>query len=92
MAYVNEEYTQAFSENLKRLIKAKNLTIQQIASASPKNKKDSFDRSNLRRIIKGKGNITLSKLFQLAKGMNVHPKELLDFDFNGQEGSHVKKE
>jgi DNA-binding Xre family transcriptional regulator len=39
----------------------------------------SIDESKISKIEKGKFNITISTLLELAKGLEVEPKELLDF-------------
>ena len=40
-----------------------------------------LDYADLNKIEKGKRNITLTTIAELARGLNVHPKELFDFDF-----------
>ncbi|TXD81178.1 helix-turn-helix transcriptional regulator [Subsaximicrobium wynnwilliamsii] len=39
------------------------------------------DHSQISRIEKGQVSIQLTTLFELARGLDVHPKELLDFKF-----------
>ena len=41
-----------------------------------------IDYSDISKIEKGKINIQLLTVFELAKGLNIHPKELFDFDFS----------
>ena len=36
--------------------------------------------SDISKFAKGRVNITLSTIMELAKGLDVHPKELFDFD------------
>ncbi|GGH12130.1 helix-turn-helix domain-containing protein [Mucilaginibacter phyllosphaerae] len=38
-----------------------------------------LDESNISKIENGKVNIQLSTIFELAKGLGIEPKELLDF-------------
>ncbi len=39
-----------------------------------------LDDSDISKYAKGRINITLSTIMELAKGLNVHPRELFDFD------------
>ncbi|WP_223678192.1 MULTISPECIES: helix-turn-helix domain-containing protein [Flavobacterium] len=41
-----------------------------------------IDHSNISKIEKGEINIQLSTILQLSQGLNIHPKELFDFDFD----------
>ena len=40
------------------------------------------DFSNISKIEKGEINIQLGTVMELAKGLNVHPRELFDFKFD----------
>jgi transcriptional regulator with XRE-family HTH domain len=40
-----------------------------------------LDESNISKMENGKINIQLSTIFELAKGLNVEPKDLLDFKY-----------
>lgn len=39
-----------------------------------------LDDSDISKFSKGRVNVTLSTIMELAKGLDVHPKELFDFD------------
>lgn len=39
-----------------------------------------LDESNISKIEHGKLNITLASIVELAKGLEIHPKKLLDFE------------
>jgi transcriptional regulator with XRE-family HTH domain len=65
-----------FGEHLKVVRKSKKLSLRDMADMC------SLDNSNISKIEKGKLNITLTTIIELAKGLGVHPKELLDYDFN----------
>jgi len=39
-----------------------------------------IDYSDINKIEKGQKNITLTTIIELAKGLSVQPKKLLDFD------------
>ena len=64
-----------FGEHLEKIRKAKKLSLRDVADMC------SLDNSNISKIEKGKINITLGTIIELAKGLGVHPKELLDYDF-----------
>jgi transcriptional regulator with XRE-family HTH domain len=68
-----------FGENLQNLRKKKKLSLMKMSYNC------SLDESNISKIEHGKSNITLSTVIELAKALNVHPKKLLDFDFDFSE-------
>jgi transcriptional regulator with XRE-family HTH domain len=72
----NEEYILAFATHLRALRIKKGLTLNDIHINA------GMELSSVERIEKRQGNITISTLYALAKAMNVHPRELLDFDFD----------
>lgn len=39
------------------------------------------DHSKISKIELNKANLTITTLFELAEGLGIHPKKLLDFDF-----------
>ncbi|WP_291118419.1 helix-turn-helix domain-containing protein [Empedobacter sp. UBA7248] len=41
-----------------------------------------IDSSDINKYEKGKTNLTIRNLIRIAKALNVHPKILLDFDFD----------
>jgi transcriptional regulator with XRE-family HTH domain len=43
--------------------------------------------SDIGKIEKGIANITMLILLELAKGLEIHPKKLLDFDFEERKNS-----
>lgn len=62
-----------FGHNLKRLREGKSLSLRELSS------KCDLDSSKISKIENGKTNLQLSSIFELAKGLEVEPKELLDF-------------
>ncbi len=62
-----------FGENLKKIRQEKGLSLRKMATLCD------LDDSNISKIENGKFNIQLSTIFELAKGLNIKPKELLDF-------------
>lgn len=41
-----------------------------------------IDHSDISKIEKGQINIQIGTVMELAKGLNIHPKELFDFNFD----------
>lgn len=64
-----------FGKHLEKVRKSKEMSLRDVASMC------SLDNSNISKMEKGKLNITLATIIELAKGLGVHPKELLDYDF-----------
>lgn len=71
----NQKYLDAFGENLKRLRRAKGLSQEKLALNSE------MDYQQIYRIEHGKINTTISTILSISKALDVHPKELLDFEF-----------
>lgn len=69
-----QEYLNKFGENLKKIRTKKNLSLRQLSAEC------SVDYSDIGKIEKGKVNITYLTMIDLAKGLQVHPKKLLDFE------------
>ncbi|HEX9825992.1 MAG TPA: helix-turn-helix transcriptional regulator [Flavobacteriaceae bacterium] len=65
-----------FGKNLSRLRKNQNLSYRQLATRC------NIDNSDLSKIEKGQRNISLSTILELSKGLDIHPKELFNFEFN----------
>lgn len=72
----NQAYLTAFGKNLKKLIDAKDKTPEDVAAIG------NIETKQVYRVINGEHSTTLSILFAIAKGLEVHPKKLLDFDFD----------
>lgn len=65
-----------FGEHLHAVRNAKGLSLREMAELC------SLDNSNISKIEQGKFDIRLSTIIELAKGLGVHPRELLDYDFD----------
>jgi len=65
-----------FGKKLEEIRTAKKLSYRQLAQRCD------LDHSDISKIEKGETNIQLSSVLQLAKGLNVPPKELFDFQFD----------
>jgi transcriptional regulator with XRE-family HTH domain len=63
-----------FGENLRKLRMLKGLSLRQMSYDC------SIDNSKIAKIEKGKVNITLTTLIQLAGALEMHPSSLLNFD------------
>jgi len=68
-----------FGENLQKIRNKKKLSLRALASYCD------LDDSNISKIENGKFNVQLSTIIELAKGLSIDPKELLDFDLSSIE-------
>jgi transcriptional regulator with XRE-family HTH domain len=72
----NKEYIkQRFAKNLKALREKKGISLRELSLRA------NLEYSQVQRIEKGKVNLSLTTMIALAEGLDVHPKKLLDFDF-----------
>lgn len=63
----------AFGENLKAIRERKEMSLLDVSYNC------SLDDSHVSKIELGKFNITLGTMLELAKGLGVHPSELLNY-------------
>ena len=63
-----------FGKRLSQIRKAKKLSFRKLAALCD------TDYSDIKKFEKGEVNITIFTLIDLSIGLNVHPKELLNFD------------
>lgn len=63
-----------FGENLQKLRKDRGLSLREMSYAC------SIDNSKIAKIEKGRINITLTTLLQLASALELHPLSLLDYE------------
>ncbi|HRE65802.1 MAG TPA: helix-turn-helix transcriptional regulator [Cyclobacteriaceae bacterium] len=67
---------QQFRQNLKRLRTERNLSQRGLSYLCD------VDYSKIGKLESNENtNLTLTTLFELAKGLGVHPKELIDYEF-----------
>lgn len=71
---MNEEFLQKFAKHLKKIRKIKGLKQDDFLAVN------GISRSLIGMVETAKTDITLSKLKIIADTLNVHPKDLLDFD------------
>lgn len=78
---IESDFLIQFGKQVEMLRKKKNLSYRKLAQNC------NIDYSNISKIEKGteKTNITMLTLLELAKGLEVHPKKLLDFEFELEE-------
>jgi transcriptional regulator with XRE-family HTH domain len=69
-----KDLQEKFGAHLKKVREGKELSLRELAS------KCELDDSQISKIENGKTNIQLSTLFELSKGLDIKPKELLDFN------------
>ena len=67
------ELTEKFGANLKKVREEKGLSLRALAS------KCDLDDSQISKIENARWDVQLSTIFELAKGLEVEPKELLNF-------------
>ncbi len=68
---------QSFRANLKRLRKEKGLSQRNLSYLCD------VDYSRIGKLEKDENtNLNLTTLFELARGLDVHPKELIDYDLD----------
>lgn len=65
-----------FGKNLQKIRRAKNLSLLKLSYNC------AIDNSKISKIEHGKHNVTLSTIMELARGLEVHPMKLLDFDLD----------
>lgn len=67
----------AFGQNFKKLLDSKKKTPEEVAAHG------NIETKQVYRVINGEHAATLSVIYALAKGLEVEPKVLFDFDFTG---------
>jgi len=75
---LKNDYTglkEKFGSHIKKLRDDRKLPLREFATRCE------LDYSQISKIENGKTNIQLSTIFELAKGLDVEPRDLLDFKF-----------
>ena len=75
-----EEFKILFGTQLEKLRSQKDLSLRALAQRCD------IDHSDIGKIEKGKIDIQIGTVMELSKGLNVHPKELFDFNFELDKG------
>ena len=72
----NKEYYKKFGENLQNLITIKNKDVITVASVG------NIEQKQVYRVLNGEHGASLKTIIALSKGLEIHPKELFDFEFD----------
>ncbi len=72
----DQTYLIKFGENILKRRNELNLSYRQLAQ------KCDIDFSAISKIEKGQKSLDFNTIIELAKGLEIHPKELFDFDFD----------
>lgn len=75
MKVKDQAYLIAFGNHLKKILHEKGLSPDDVASFA------NIETKQIYRAINAERSITISTLHAIAKGLEVHPKKLLDFEF-----------
>lgn len=70
-----DDFKKLFGKRLAELRDQKGLSFRTLAQRCD------IDHSDISKIEKGQINIQIGTVMELAKGLNIHPKELFDFKF-----------
>ena len=73
---LKQEFQTSFGKQLEKFRVQQNLSYRQLAQRCD------LDHSVISKIEKGEVNIQIGTVLELAKGLNVQPKELFDFKFD----------
>ncbi|MDO5972865.1 helix-turn-helix domain-containing protein [Flavivirga jejuensis] len=68
-----------FGKKLHKIRSDKGISYRELAQLCD------VDHSQISKIEKGLVSLQLTTLFELAKGLEIHPQKLLDIDFDGRE-------
>ncbi len=68
------KFLECLGNQTQRLRKERGLSLRQLAQLCD------IDYSDISKIEKGQRNIQISTLLELTKGLDIHPKDLFDFD------------
>jgi transcriptional regulator with XRE-family HTH domain len=74
-----DEFLSELGNKLAFFRKKKNLSYRKLAQLC------SVDHSKISKIEKGQVNFQILTILELAKGLGIHPKKLLDFEFELEE-------
>jgi predicted transcriptional regulator len=72
----NQKYLNAFGQHLAQLLKEKEKTPEEVAAHAH------IETKQVYRVINGEHSASISIIYAISKGLNVHPKVLFDFDFS----------
>ena len=84
--YRNQDFIDKITKRIKEIRSAKGITQEDIADRT------GFTIKQVYKITSGKNNIGVSTLEAIANSLGVHPKELLEFDFELTKYPPTRKE
>lgn len=76
MKEIRKKYFIAFGENLQKLLLAHNKDVMTIASVGK------IEPKQVYRVLNGEHGASMGTIISIAKGLEIHPKELFDFNFD----------
>jgi transcriptional regulator with XRE-family HTH domain len=65
-----------FGKHLSKIRKKKGFSMRELASRCD------IDYAKISKLENNKANVTITTLIELAEGLGIHPKELLNIDFD----------
>ncbi|WP_417867804.1 helix-turn-helix domain-containing protein [Xanthomarina gelatinilytica] len=74
--YNKNNFQILFGKRIKELRKNRNLSLRELSQRC------NLDYSDIAKYEKGEVNIQLSTIYELAKGLQISPKEFFNFEFN----------
>lgn len=74
MQYKNTDFIFKISQSIQLIMDKKNIEVSDLADRL------GVDERQIRRIVKGETNFSISEVERFAVGLGVQPKELLNFD------------
>ena len=74
--YKKEDFLLLVGKQIDKIRMKKDISYGKIAKGC------NIDSSDISKIAKGQVNIMLSSVLELSKGLDIHPKELFDFEID----------
>jgi transcriptional regulator with XRE-family HTH domain len=84
--YRNQEFIDQITKKISEVRTAKGIVQEDIVDRT------GFTQKQVWKILNGKINPTISTIEAVAKAMEVHPRDLLDFDFDIPKYSPLRKD
>lgn len=78
MEELRKKYYIKFGEHLKHLLTKYDVDVVTVASLAD------IEQKQIYRALNGEHGPSMKTIISIAKGLNIHPKELFDFDFDLQ--------
>ena len=75
MKVENKAFNEAFGRNLEKVMLEHGLTAQDVAANA------NIEPKQVYRVINAEHSPSLNIIIAIAKGLNIHPRDLFDFDY-----------